>query len=327
MKRNFSDYLIALGVIVCSAVLLGALAYALGGRQAKASRTLEIDFTDVTGVRLHSELRYAGAPAGSVSKIRLLTNEERSVATNSGRFNAVRVTVDIFDGVPDIPSDVVASISSDTLLSEKFIALSAGSPQEPKLANGATLQGRSGASLDELLGSIQPLVVSVQEILESIQPVVEKVSGTLDSVKEGVDEALPKFGKAADNAQSALISAETLLKRADKLIADNEGAVSADLAEFRTTLLKLQEVLKSTNGMVGNTDKQVTARMKELSVILQNLKVVTTQAKAFTETIAEHPHRLLFSGKARKLTPEQEILRNDRPLPAFRTQAEGRRAP
>ena len=60
MKRNLSDYFIAFGVIVCSAVLLGALAYALGGRSPRASRTLEINFTDVTGIRLHSELRYAG---------------------------------------------------------------------------------------------------------------------------------------------------------------------------------------------------------------------------------------------------------------------------
>jgi phospholipid/cholesterol/gamma-HCH transport system substrate-binding protein len=318
MKRNLSDYFIALGVIACSVVLLGALAYALGGRKAKSARTLEIDFIDVTGVRLHSELRYAGAPAGSVSKIRLLTNEERSATATGERWNAVRVTVDIFDGVPDIPSDVVASIASDTLLSEKFIALSAGTPQAEKLANGAQLQGKSSASIDDLLGSVQPLVKSVQAILESIQPVVEKTSETLDSVKDGVDEAMPKIGKVADTAQSALISAQTLLKRADKLIADNEGAVSEDLIEFKNTLTKLQEVLKTTNGMIGNTDKQVTARMKELSVILQNLKVVTTQAKAFTETIGEHPHRLIFGGKARKLTPEQEILRKDKPLPAFR---------
>ena len=318
MKRNFSDYFIALGVILCSAVLLGALAYALGGRQAKAARTLEIDFIDVTGIRLHSELRYAGAPAGSVSKIRLLTNEERIVSAGGERFNAVRVIVDLFEGVPDIPSDVVASISSDTLLSEKFIALSAGTPQAPKLANGALLQGRSGASIDDLLGSIEPLVKSVQEILASIQPVVEKVSGTLDTVKDGVDEALPKISKVADTAQSALISAETLLKRAEKLIADNEGAVSVDLAELKTTMTKLQEVLKTTDGMIGNTDKQIAARMKELAVVLQNLKVATTQAKAFTQTIGERPHRLIFGGKAQTLTPENEILRSEKPVPAVR---------
>lgn len=318
MKRNLSDYFIAFGVIACSAVLLGALAYALGGRAPRASRTLEIDFTDVTGVRLHSELRYAGAPAGSVSKIRLLTNEERSASAGGERWNAVRVSVDLFDGVPDIPGDVVASISSDTLLSEKFIALSAGTPQVPKLANGALLQGRSGASIDDLLGSVEPLVKSVQQILASIDPLVEKTSGTLDSLKDGIDEALPKIGEVADTAKSTLITAQTLLKRADKLIADNEGGVTANLAELKNTLVKLQEVLKNADGMIAGTDKQLAARMKELGVILQNLKVATTQAKAFTQTIGERPHRVIFGGKPATLTPESDILRSEKPLPATR---------
>ena len=322
MKKNLSDYFIALGVIACSVVLLGALAYALGGRAPRASRTLKIDFTDVTGVRLHSELRYAGAPAGSVSNIRLLSNDERSAQSGSQRWNAVRVSVDLFDGVPDIPSDVAASISSDTLLSEKFIALSAGTPQAPRLANGALLQGRSGASIDDLLGSVEPLVKSVQQILKSIDPLVEKTSGTLDSLKDGINDALPKIGKVADSAQSALISAQTLLKRADQLISDNEGAVKTDLTEVKNALLKLQDVLKSTDGMIGNTDKQLAARMKELSVVLQNLKVATTQAKAFTQAIGERPHRLIFGGsKPQTLTSESEILRSEKPLPAARSAA------
>ena len=65
MKRNFSDYVVALSVIICSAILLGALTIALTGfRFQKPSRTLQIDFEDVTGVKMHSEVRYAGAPAG-----------------------------------------------------------------------------------------------------------------------------------------------------------------------------------------------------------------------------------------------------------------------
>lgn len=318
MKRNLSDYFIAAAVLLCSAVLLGALAYALGGRGSRAARTLKIDFIDVTGIRMNSELRYAGAPAGSVSNIRLLTNEERNATEHAGRWNAVRVTVDFFDGVPDVPSDVVASISSDTLLSEKFIALSAGSPQAPRLESGALLQGRSGASFDDLLGSIEPLIKTVKDLADSIGPVMQKTAGTLDSLKDGIEGAFPKFGDVADSAQAALISAQTLLKRADKLIADNEGAVQVDLAELKNALLKLQQVLKSADGMIGGTDKQLGARMRELSVVLQNLKVATTQAKAFTQAIGERPSRVIFGGKPQALTPEADILRSEKPLPARR---------
>jgi hypothetical protein len=49
---------------------------------------------------------------------------------------------------------------------------------------------------------------------------------------------------------------------------------------------------------------------------LLNLKVVTTHAKAITEALGEKPNRLIFSGKAKTLTPEAEILKSQKPMPA-----------
>jgi hypothetical protein len=58
--------------------------------------------------------------------------------------------------------------------------------------------------------------------------------------------------------------------------------------------------------------------MQELGVILQNLKVVSTHAKAVTQALGEKPNRLIFSGKPVKLTPEQEIMNSNKPLPALK---------
>jgi hypothetical protein len=56
--------------------------------------------------------------------------------------------------------------------------------------------------------------------------------------------------------------------------------------------------------------------LKQLRVALWNLKVVTTYAKALVETLAEKPKRVIFSGKPAELTPESEILKSSKPLPA-----------
>ena len=50
----------------------------------------------------------------------------------------------------------------------------------------------------------------------------------------------------------------------------------------------------------------------------QDLKVVSTHAKALTQSLGEKPNRLIFSGKAQKLVPEDEILRSAKPLPAVK---------
>src|SRR5438067_13902679 len=105
MKKNLSDYVVALSVIVCSVILLVALTMALSGfRLKKPARTLQIDFEDVTCVKLHSEVRYAGAPAGRVIAMRHLSRDQRESAAN--RRNAGRVTVSRAADIPPAPAEM-----------------------------------------------------------------------------------------------------------------------------------------------------------------------------------------------------------------------------
>src|SRR6266513_4329410 len=119
MKRNLSDYIVALSVILTSLVLLAALTIALTGYHLKKpTRTLRINYEDVTGIKVNSEVRYAGAPAGRVIAMRHLTAKEREALPN--KRDAVRVTVRLDEKIPPLPTDVTATLSSDTLLSPKF---------------------------------------------------------------------------------------------------------------------------------------------------------------------------------------------------------------
>src|SRR6058998_1589545 len=137
MKRsNLSDYVVALFVVACSIVLLTALTFALSGyRWKKPKRTLQINYEDVTGIKVHSEVRYAGAPAGRVIAMRHLTAKERESSSN--KKDAVRVTISLDEGIPPLPTDITATLSSDTLLAPKFVALSAGTAGAATLANNS----------------------------------------------------------------------------------------------------------------------------------------------------------------------------------------------
>ncbi len=327
MKKNLSDYIVALAVILCSALLLGMLTYALSGRHGSPSdRTVEIDYPDITGIKLHSEVRYAGAPAGTVTHIRLLSFAEREAGpTELEKRNAVRVTVTLLKEVPLLPSDLRASLASETMLGEKFVALSAGSPDAPKLANGAILQGHSGGGLDGLFEVVGPLTESLsrllataEDLLHNFSPLLKKTGEAVDSVKNGVGDIVPRADKLLDGLKTTSESADVAIKRLDKLIADADGPVKGDLVELKSALVKIQGTLATANQLLGHTDKNLDARLEELSVVLQNLKVVSTHAKALTQALGEQPNRLIFSGKPKKLTPEAEILQSNKPLPAVK---------
>jgi ABC-type transporter Mla subunit MlaD len=297
MKKNLSDYFVAVSVILCSAVLLGALTIALTGfRLKKPTRTLQIDFEDVTGVKLHSEVRYAGAPAGRVIAMRHLTPQQREAGENKRK--AVRVTVNLAEEIPPLPTDVIATLSSDTLLSPMFVALSAGTPGGDTLANNAVIDGHTAYGIQQIAAAAGPLIDNANKLIDSLKGTVGNLDGTITSVKNDLGQVLPKVSLALDVAKVDLEELQRIIKGLE----DVEKKASG--------------VLDSAGKFVGNTDKQLQDQLKELRVILLNLKVVSTHAKALTETLAEKPNRIIFSGKTQKLTPESEILKSKEPLPA-----------
>ena len=304
MKRNFSDYLVALSVIVCSVILLAALTIALTGfRLRKPARTLQIDFEDVTGVKLHSEVRYAGAPAGRVIALQHLSGEERNTAAN--KRNAVRVTVSLSDKIPPLPADVSASLSSDTLLSPMFVALSAGTPGGEILANNAVIDGHPAAGIAQIAAAAGPLIDNVNKLVDDANKLIESLKGTvgnldttISNVRNDLGQVLPKIPPVLDVAKIDLEELQRIIKGLDE-VEKNANAVFDNAGKF-----------------IGSTDKKLQDELKELRVILLNLKVVSTHAKALTETLAEKPSRLIFSGKNQKLTPESEILKSKEPVPA-----------
>jgi ABC-type transporter Mla subunit MlaD len=171
MKRNLSDYFVALFVIACSVVLLGALAFALSGRQLKKpTRTLQINYEDVTGIKVNSEVRYAGAPAGRVIAMRHLTAQEREATAN--KKDAVCVTVSINENIPPLPADITATLSSDTMLSPKFVALSAGTPGGQTLANNATIEGHPAYGIEQITAAAGPIFEDASKLLNNLNVTV-----------------------------------------------------------------------------------------------------------------------------------------------------------
>src|SRR6059036_468602 len=268
MKKNLSDYLVALSVIACSIVLLAALTFALSGyRLKKPARTLQIQYEDVTGIKVHSEVRYAGAPAGRVIAMRHLTAAERAKLNNTK--DAVIVTVELDDGIPPLPVDVTATLSADTLLAPKFVALSAGTPGGKTLTNNASIEGHPACGIEQITAAAGPLFENANKLLDNLNITVTGLKGNLD-------QFMPKLGPLADSLKIDVDNLQNVITNLDGLA---KGADS---------------VLGTADQFISTTDKQLQEQMKQLHVILLNLKVVTTHAKALVESLAEKPNRIIL---------------------------------
>jgi ABC-type transporter Mla subunit MlaD len=293
MKRsNLADFLVALFVIACSVVLLAALTFALSGyRLKKPARTLQINYEDVTGIKVNSEVRYAGAPAGRVIAMRQLTAKEREGLAN--KKDAVRITVGLNEGIPPLPTDVTATLSSDTLLSPKFVALSAGTPGSETLANNAAIEGHPAYGIEQITAAAGPLIDNANKLIDNLNV-------TVTSLKKDLGEFTPKLGPLADSLKVDVDNLQNVVKNLDSVSKDAD------------------KVLGTADTFISATDKQLQEQLKQLHVSLLNLKVITTHAKALVQALAEKPNRIIFSGKPATLTPESEILKSSKPLPARR---------
>jgi ABC-type transporter Mla subunit MlaD len=289
MKRNLSDYLVALFVIACSMVLLAALTFALSGyRLKKPTRTLQINYEDVTGIKVNSEVRYAGAPAGRVIAMRHLTANEREALPN--KKDAVRVMVSLDEGVPPLPTDITATLSSDTLLSPKFVALSAGTPGGETLANNAAIEGHPAYGIEQITAAAGPLFENANKLLNDL-------SVTVNGLKKDLGEFTPKLGPLADSLKLDVDNLQNVITNLDGV------AKGADT------------FLSSGTIFIKSTDKQLQEQLKQLHVTLLNLKVLTTHAKVLVDELAQRPNRVIFGGKPPNLTPEAEILKSSKPVP------------
>jgi phospholipid/cholesterol/gamma-HCH transport system substrate-binding protein len=341
----FSDYLIALAVIASTVVLLGALAMTLTGfRLSKSTRVLHLDFPDVAGIHQHSQLRYAGAPAGSVVSVRHLTAEERLRSVNSA--NAVRVTVGIDDGVPPIPADVTAALGADTLLSEKFIGLSAGTAGGPSLPNGAVIQGIAQPTFDDLVRGGADVFATLNKMMPGVKARMDELLPKLAAISDAggkvAEDAKALFAKATDlmdklvalskagnelltgdakkllgSANEAAEDAKVLMSSANKLLKEHEADLDKVLTDLPEVLDHADALLGRTQGMLTSNEKELSATIRDLRAVMQDMRVVAVHAKKLTATLAGgHPSRLVWVKDDEPQPTEAEILQGkSKPAP------------
>jgi ABC-type transporter Mla subunit MlaD len=199
--------------------------------------------------------------------------------------------VSLDQNIPPLPSDVIATLSSDTLLSPIFVALSAGTPGMKTLANNAIIEGHPAYGIQQITAAAGPLFDNANKLIDNL-------NGTVTDLKGDLGDLMPKFSSLADSLKIDIDNLQNVVTNLDSV------AKTAD------------SVLGSTGKFVSTTDTHLQELMSELRVVLLNLKVISTHAKAITETLGEKPGRLIFSGKANKLTPEAEIIKSREPVPA-----------
>lgn len=307
-NKNLNDWAIALIVIACSMVLFAALAMALSGTTFGApTRKLHVNFSDVMGVNLGAQVKYSGAPAGKVMAIRALSQQER---LNSGDpRNAVQVTLALTAKVPPLPSNIEASVSADTLLSDKIILLEGGTPESPPLEDNAVVQGITPVTFDRL-------VRNLDDTLDSLNKLVGGTKGDTGDLFDRLRGLLTDTHTLITDARPVVQDAGLLMTDAKQLIAENKEPISRTVGRLDKAAGSLDQLATRANSLVVNNEKKLNSTVANLTVIAENFKVTSTYVKILARNLTLRPSQLVWGGKPPPLPSEQEILRATGPIPA-----------
>jgi ABC-type transporter Mla subunit MlaD len=192
MKKVRSDILIAVTVVFCSLVLLGALSLAISGTDLNRPKgLLTIDLPNAVGLDRQAQVRYAGTIAGRIRSLRPLTDEER---TKESPGCSIRVIVEIRHPLPILRVGTTATVISDTVLAEKYLNLTPGPVINPPLPPGTILYAKHSANLDEVMASGKELLDGVNTLLTKNDSAINKAILDLRNVLENM-KVIATYGK------------------------------------------------------------------------------------------------------------------------------------
>jgi len=276
------------------------------------AQSVRVRFHDMTGIKLSSQVRYAGAPAGTVSAVRILTAAEHA----ADPANLVELTLTLHTEVPLVATGTQVSIAADTLLSDKFVLIEGSPLDATPLLPDAYLHGITPTSFDKLVRNADDAINGLRRTLggsaDGTGDVLAKAEKALREASEIFDALRPVVADAG----GLMADARTAASSVKSLVDDNQADVSLTLKKLSSAATDFESLADRAERLIRENERPINSTLDDFKVSLENLKVTSTYAKFLLNDLALRPTRLIWgTGKAPALPSERTILNSRKPIP------------
>ena len=180
-----------LGVFIFGTLFILAVGiFLIGNEKLLFSSTyrLKADFPNVGGLENGAEVRIGGIHKGTVNRIQLPSRPDEKMT----------VVMDLDQSTRDIiKKDSVASIQTEGLLGSKYVEVSFGSAEAPKVNDGDTVAGQPPLEFSELLEKADQILDSTKETMSN----VTATTGSLKDVSSKIDQGKGTVGALINDKQ------------------------------------------------------------------------------------------------------------------------------
>ncbi|NLX57988.1 MAG: MCE family protein [Phycisphaerae bacterium] len=292
--------LLALSALLVIMVLVGKL-----NEIGTVTKTYQVRFEQIPGVKAGSAVLLAGSPVGQVTEV--VAQWSQDEATQAKRFSHYLLTIDVPENV-ELYQD--ALISVETKLIGEGASVNIQSVGEGAALKGP-IQGRSGTALgsaveaigigdeqkkqiteiisnvnqlsSDLKTKIPPLVASIQKSADRLDAITEKVDGILAENRDKLKDSMTSIKDVTADLQA-------MIKENRAKIDESVGNIQALTGDMKAKMATVGENLAATSGDVRAL---VAANRMNLADTFSNMRQTSEQLRAASIEIRRAPWRLL----------------------------------
>jgi phospholipid/cholesterol/gamma-HCH transport system substrate-binding protein len=297
--------------VLIAAGLLIATVFSLTGFFNRGDMKYRAYFKNAGGLRPGGEVRYAGGPpVGRIEDVR------------TDPHDATRMEV-VFRVHRDIPikTDSVATITSNSPLSDNYLGIIPGSNTAPRAASGSELKSNpyiGFAELEAQLAALGPearaLLVNLNQRVTELQVTVarvndvlndknrENLSATMSNIRGILEENRQPLHATITHVNDASAKIAPLLDDLKKTNADAqktihtlEGTLAENRPDIRHSVEDLRKLLQTANNVTNQLDNTLSANSENIDEILHNFREASMNLRQLTETLKQRPYTLLRS--------------------------------
>ncbi|MDO5605636.1 MAG: MlaD family protein [Paracoccus sp. (in: a-proteobacteria)] len=286
METRANHVLIGAFVVLGFLAMLGFLLWFANYRADRQFDYYDVYFSEVSGLGLASEVRFAGLPVGQVVDMQIAPGQ-------SG--GAVRVRLELNADTP-VRSDSVASVESLGITGLSIVGITAGSPGAALLTSddGTIPEIRAGQSILQSLGTQGPEIIDRlnlaterlaellgpdnQQRVQNILGNVERSTGNLDQAIADVTSATQSIARVAgeisgfgEQIGGLSDAARTTLGNADRTLASADEALQSARVTFERLDGYIAGDLTAATGSVRDSTDEIGALARRAGTTLDGI--------------------------------------------------------
>ncbi|HVA40490.1 MAG TPA: MlaD family protein [Candidatus Binataceae bacterium] len=263
-----SSHSLRVGILMVTGIaILAAAIFSIGGglRWLGGTEELKARFQRVNGLQVGAPVYLSGVNIGSVASIQF--PEDRRA-----NYVVVRLKIEA-NAVQRVRTDSVAKIESLGLLGDKFLLLTAGSPDAPSVEADALLRSQDPVNYTALLqargtGDLVANVLAISSSMRQLLETVNQGNGILAELIKGPSNprekplTLVSIRQTLDNVQKLTAELETAVDRVDR----GQGVIGAMLSPQTDGRRVVANITSAADSL-----RTASARLEQTSLQLHDL--------------------------------------------------------